>query len=118
VTWLNIFALLIVLEIFFFLAISETGKRDFSQSLLNRILGGIDFSWFSCPPRGRSGGILLGVRTNTLDVLASSNGEFHIELHVRNKADNFIWGLVAMCGATQEDSKAAFSLRNGESSKG
>ena len=53
-----------------FLAISETGRREFSQSLLNRISGGIDFSWFSCSPRGRSGGILLGVRTDSMDVLA------------------------------------------------
>jgi hypothetical protein len=36
----------------FFLAISETGKRDFSQSLLNRLSGAIAFMWFSCPPRG------------------------------------------------------------------
>ena len=44
-----------------FLAISETGKRDYSQSLLNRLSGGIDFACFSIPPRGCSGGILLGV---------------------------------------------------------
>src|SRR4051794_29111098 len=74
-----------------FLAISETGKREFLQSLLNRISGGIDFSWFSRAPRGRSGGILLGVRTDSMDVLADSYGEFHIKLNIRNKADNFIW---------------------------
>jgi hypothetical protein len=42
-------------------AISKTGRRDFSQSLLNRLSDGIDFEWTSHPPRGRSGGILLGV---------------------------------------------------------
>ena len=45
-----------------FVGISETGKRDFSGSLLNRLSGGVDFSWRSRPPRGRSGGILLSVR--------------------------------------------------------
>jgi hypothetical protein len=65
-----------------FLAISETGRRDFSQSLLNRISGGIDFTWLSCPPRGRSGGILLGVKTDSMEVLAHSVGEYHIKFHI------------------------------------
>jgi hypothetical protein len=72
-----------------FVAISETAKRDYSSSLLNRLSGGIDFEWVSHPPRGRSGGILVGVRADTMEILASSDGEFHIKLHVRNKADNF-----------------------------
>jgi hypothetical protein len=84
-----------------FVGISETGKRDYSRSLLNRISGGVDFSWFSRPPRGRSGGILLGVRTATMEVLSCSEGEFHIKLHIRNKVDNFTWSLVVVYGAAQ-----------------
>jgi hypothetical protein len=33
-----------------FVAISKTGRRDFSQSLLNRLSDGIDFEWTSWPP--------------------------------------------------------------------
>jgi hypothetical protein len=44
-----------------FVAISETGRRYFSQTLLDCLLGGIEFEWTSRPPHGRSGGILLGV---------------------------------------------------------
>ena len=76
-----------------FVGISETGKRDFSSSLLNRLSGGLDFTWVSRPPRGRSGGILLGVRKDTMEVLASSEGDFHIKFHIRNRADNFKWSL-------------------------
>ena len=54
--------------------------------------------WFSHPPRGRSGGILLGVNSNSMEVLAVSDADFHIKFHVRNKADNFIWSLVAEIG--------------------
>nr|XP_045089534.1 uncharacterized protein LOC123497248 [Aegilops tauschii subsp. strangulata] len=43
-----------------------------------------------------------------MDVLASSDGEFHIKLHIRNKADNFTWTLVALYGATQDEFKAEF----------
>ena len=82
-----------------FVGILETGKRDFSVSLLNRLAGGVDFTWISSPPRGRSGGLLLGVRKDTMEVLTSSDGEFHIKLHIRNKVDNFTWSLVNVYGA-------------------
>jgi hypothetical protein len=60
-----------------FVAISEMDKCDYSQSLLNRLSGGNYFEWFSRPPRGRSGGLLVDVRSNTMDVLASSDWEYH-----------------------------------------
>ena len=45
-----------------------------------------------------------------MDVLASSDGEFHVKLHIRNKADNFTWTLVAVYGAAQDEFKADFSV--------
>jgi hypothetical protein len=65
-----------------FIAISETGKCNYSQSLLNRLSDGLDFEWFSRPPRGRSGGLLVEVRLDTMDVLASSDGEYDIKLTI------------------------------------
>ena len=41
-------------------------------------------------------------------MLASSDGEYNIKLHVRNKVDNFTWTLVAVYGAAQEEFKADF----------
>jgi hypothetical protein len=58
-----------------------------------------DFEWVYRPLRGRSGGILLGVRTDTMEMLASSGEDYHINLHIHKKDDNFIWSLVAMYGA-------------------
>jgi endonuclease/exonuclease/phosphatase family metal-dependent hydrolase len=43
-----------------------------------------------------------------MEVLDCSEGDFHIKLHIRNKADNFIWSLVAMYGAAQAELKTAF----------
>ena len=91
-----------------FLAISETGRQDFPSTLLDRLSGGVDFAWHSCPPRGRSGGMLLGIKTDTMELLDHSDGEFHIKFQIRNKSDNFIWSLVAVYGAAQEEYKAAF----------
>ena len=49
-----------------------------------------------------------GVRKDTMEVLASSEGDFHIKLHIRNKADNFKWSLVTVYGAAQDEFKPAF----------
>jgi hypothetical protein len=68
--------------------------------MLNCISGGIDFEWISRPPRGRSGGILLGVRKDTMEVLDSLGGYYHIKLHICNSAGNFTFSLVVVYGAT------------------
>jgi hypothetical protein len=52
--------------------------------------------------------MLVGVRSDTIDVLASSDGEYHIKLTIQNKADDFIWSLVAVYGAAQDTFKADF----------
>ena len=91
-----------------FLVISEMCRREFSQSLLNRLSGGIEFDWYSRPPHGHSGGILLGIRTDTMEVLDVTDGDFHIKMHIRNKSDNFIWSLVAVYGPAQEAAKSSF----------
>ena len=82
-----------------FLAISESGRRDFLSNVLNRLSGGLDFTWHSCPSHGRSGGILLGVKSDSMEVVGRSGGDFHLKVHIRNKTDNFIWSLVAVYGA-------------------
>jgi hypothetical protein len=43
-----------------------------------------------------------------MDVLACSDGEFHVKLHILNRADNFTWSLVAVYGAAQNEFKADF----------
>jgi hypothetical protein len=82
-----------------FIVISKTGKRDYSQTLLNWLSGGINFEWFSRPPRGKLGGLLIGVRIDFMKVLTNSDGEYHIKLTTRNRADNFVWSLVSVYGA-------------------
>ena len=39
-----------------FIALSETGRDNFSPQFLNTLSGGIDFDWHCLPPRGRSVG--------------------------------------------------------------
>jgi hypothetical protein len=43
-----------------------------------------------------------------MEILASSCGDYHIKLHIRNTADNFTWSLVTVYGAAQDEFKADF----------
>jgi hypothetical protein len=92
-----------------FVAISETGKQNYLVNFLNRLSGGEDFAWISRPLRGRSGGLLVGVGTSTMEILDNSGGDFHIKLHIRNRSNNFIWSLVSVYGAAQDVHKPASS---------
>jgi hypothetical protein len=69
-----------------FIAILEAGRRVFSVQVLNRLSDSFGFTCHCRPPHGRSDGILLGVNNSSMDVLALSDGEFHIKFHIRNKA--------------------------------
>ena len=51
-----------------FIAVMETGKQDMSRSNLARLSGGLDFVWHCLPPRGRSGGVLLGINAASFDL--------------------------------------------------
>ena len=44
---------------------------------------GVDFDWHRLSPRGRSGGILRGVKCETLEVLNVVHGEFAVKFQVR-----------------------------------
>lgn len=91
-----------------FVAIMKSGRRDFPGHVLDHLSGGFDFTLNWIPPRGRSRGILLGIKTTSMELLAFSSGEFHIKLHLRNMADDFTWSLVVVYGAAQDEHKAAF----------
>jgi hypothetical protein len=57
-------------------AAMETGKKDMSRANLIRLSGGADYVWHCLPPRGRSGGILLGINSEVLDLTTIVEGEF------------------------------------------
>lgn len=91
-----------------FCAIMETGKQDMSKSNLARLSGSVEFVWHYLPPKGRSGGILLGVRAKVFDVSLIHEGEFHIKFHICNRTDKFKWSLMAVYGPAQDEFKSAF----------
>jgi hypothetical protein len=91
-----------------FIAVMETGKQDMSKTSLNRLSGGANFVWHCLPPKGRSGGILLGVNATVLDLSIVVEGEFYIKFHLCNKIDNFKWILMVVYGPSQDNFKTTF----------
>ena len=61
-----------------FVDVMETGKKDMSRANLNRLSGGADYIWHCLPPRGRSGGILLGINALNLELSLIVEGEFFL----------------------------------------
>lgn len=72
-----------------FVVVMEIGKQDMSKMNLTRLSSGADFIWHCLAPRGRSGGIQLGVNATVLDLSLIVEGEFYIKFHLYNKLDSF-----------------------------
>jgi hypothetical protein len=65
---------------------------------------------FSSPPseRGHSGGILLGVKEDSLEVENWENFNFAIKATVRNKFSNYRWVVLCVYGPAQHHQSASF----------
>ena len=68
-----------------FLALSETGRSNFATPFLNHLACGLDFAWFCLPPRGRSGGMLVGFNCSTIQVKNVIVGDFSLKFLLRSK---------------------------------
>ena len=91
-----------------FIALSETGRDDFSDTTLKNFCGGRDFIWHSMAPHGRSGGILLGADLNYFDIGAIDEGDFYVKFILRDKSDGFKFALYVVYGPAQHNNKEAF----------
>ena len=91
-----------------FIALSETGRAKFPQSTLNNICAGRDFLWHCMAPRGRSGGMLLGVNLLSFDIGEIEEGDFLIRFKVRHREDDYKFNLISVYGPAQMDHKAQF----------
>jgi hypothetical protein len=82
-----------------FIAISESKRADFNQPELAHYYGTKDFKWSWTQPRGRSGGILVGVNLEKLLVQGIVHDNFLLKFKLKNMDNNFEWTLIAVYGA-------------------
>jgi len=91
-----------------FIAISETSRKNFTSPFLKNLCAGRDFLWHVKEPRGRSGGILLGIDLNVYDIGAIDEGDHYVKFHLCTKMDGFKWALVVVYGPAQNNLKEQF----------
>ena len=88
--------------------VQETIKKQFSERELISLSPDVNFQWNYIPAKGHSGGILVGVRNNILEVERWDKGEFFVEAQVRNRLTNFRWSVIVVYGPANHDFSAAF----------
>jgi hypothetical protein len=78
------------------------------SSFLKNLCAGSDYLWHTMAPKGRSGGMLVGIELLVIDIGAIDEGDFYVKFHLCNKSDSFKWALVAVYGPAQDDQKESF----------
>jgi hypothetical protein len=79
-----------------FIGLQETKKNLFNDSLLSSLAGSKLFAWFSSPPNGRSGSLLVGFNSEMFDVREFEAGEFLTRTLVLHREKN-LFGISLMC---------------------
>src|SRR6266498_1704756 len=75
---------------------------------LRHIGGRLDFVWHWLAAKGHSGGILLGIKQDVVEVGAFDQGEFFVSTVLRHKKDNFRWEVVVVYGPAQHNLSGSF----------
>lgn len=83
--------------------VQETIKQDFSDSDMLEIAGKSAFQWCWLPAKGRSGGILMGVKVDLLEVEDVNIREFCITLNIRNRLTNFRFSVTTVYGPAHHE---------------
>lgn len=99
------------------IAIQETKTEDFSTRLLNSISNRFDI-WHFLPSHGKSGGILVGGDSNTINIISSHTHTFCVDIMLENKKDSSLWQFTVVYAPVKRHLKAAFwaeldSIRSG-----
>ncbi|PWZ06939.1 hypothetical protein Zm00014a_024860 [Zea mays] len=68
----------------------------------------MSFNWVSSEPNGRSGGLLFGFNSDTVDIISHNCGKFLISSIISHKEKNFSWKFLNVYGAAQEVNKRDF----------
>lgn len=93
---------------FDFVGILETIKHDFSAEMLQKLSVGRGMVWKWMPATGRSGGILVGIDSEKLNIIGEVIGRYFIRLKLSNVDNKKVWDLMIVYGAAQVEQKADF----------
>jgi hypothetical protein len=81
-------------------------KKRILLSLLNAI--DKNFCWRYVPASGTAGGILMGFKCSTYDIINWQEFKYCGVAKVKNQADNFVWRVITVYGFPYEETKPNF----------
>lgn len=80
------------------ICLQETIKQSFTSLDFAAIVGPAHFSWQWLPASGRSGGILVGAREDTFDVISSDVGDHFVSMVLLQKNCSKTWEVINVYG--------------------
>ncbi|KAL5647801.1 hypothetical protein ACJX0J_042156, partial [Zea mays] len=80
------------------IGIQETIKQDFSNKELRSLDGDNKFLWKWLPAKGHSGGILMGVKGDSLEVEDWECFTYAINAVIKDRVSNFRWCVITVYG--------------------
>jgi exonuclease III len=90
------------------IGVQETIMDDFSMNELEQIGGKVDFVWNWLSAKGHSGGILLGIKEDVVEVGVVDQGEFFLGALLRHKKDGFKWEVIVIYGPACHEKSEEF----------
>lgn len=91
-----------------FVGLQETIRSSFEPYELDALGGASSFHWEWLPAVRRSGGILLGVKTDSFEVVGFSRGSFFLAVEVIQRNNDFRWELVVVYGPADRERSLDF----------
>jgi hypothetical protein len=91
-----------------FIGIQETMKENYKMSFFRKLDPKNEYFWKWTPPIGKSGGILCGIRNDSLEVNAFKAGKYMLQFILWDKVKKCNWALIVVYGAAQEENKNDF----------
>jgi hypothetical protein len=91
-----------------FIGFQETMKREYSSKFFRRLDPGGIFFWKWIPSIGKAGGILCGVRHETLGVVSFKFGKYILRFDLWDNLKKCKWSLLVVYGSAHEEFKKEF----------
>lgn len=91
-----------------YVGLQETKKQDFTDRELAEIGGNCSFTWIWVPAQGLSGGILVGIKTDIMEMEDVKIGHYSIATTLIHRVSNFRWIQVTVYGPAHHDASRDF----------
>jgi hypothetical protein len=82
--------------------------EECTDNILRKFDANQDFLWLWNPSKGKSGGILVGIKKELYDVGSFKQGQFMLQVNLWDKQNHVKWNLLVVYGAAQEENKTNF----------